>query len=104
MTTILKIKAGLLPPDGPTEHLLRRSQERAPDTVEIMLQITRENVRKTLNFKTYIEISTQCSNILIFKPEIHLSLQIFNMTFYSFLVLGIIIKTFYLGCRQHERG
>ena len=45
--TILKVKAGSLTPDGPTEHVLRGSQERAPDTVEIILQITRENVRKT---------------------------------------------------------
>ena len=48
MGTILKIKAGSLTPDGPTQHVLRKSQERAPDTVEIMLQITRENVRRNV--------------------------------------------------------
>ena len=49
MGTILKIKAGSLTPDDPTRQVLRRSRERAPHTVEIMLQITRETVRKQLH-------------------------------------------------------
>ena len=57
MGTILKIKAGSLTPDSPTKDVLRRSQERAPHTVEIMLQVTRETVRKQLQLSLKIFIA-----------------------------------------------
>ena len=59
MGSILKIKTGSLTPDGPTEHMLTKSQGRAPSTVQIMLQITRENVRKDVVLSLVAEIDLE---------------------------------------------